>query len=210
MWSWKQGFLPRAYNKQPVTAGFLFILINKGLISGWHAAERKGERRPGLAVPPPSCCSSEVGLRTGARQPPPTPKPCPGPWTQLGHGPCPGEGQGGSEFIAKYLPTHRPSQQVYFSRGGSQTQTCTVLLEGTEGRREETAAAARGEVLAAAKSIHSFCASISTKVELSAAYLKAEGEGWGSGTPSYPFSVPSPLPFLGAGVLQVKSNHGLE
>lgn len=48
-----------------------------------------------------------------------------------------------------------------------------------EGReREERAAAAQGEVLAATESIHSFCASTGTKMELSAAYLKSEGEGF--------------------------------
>lgn len=48
---------------------------------------------------------------------------------------------------------------------------------GREGRREERAAAAQGEVLAAAKSIHCFCASTGMKMELSAAYLNPEGEG---------------------------------
>lgn len=86
--------MPRAYNKQPVSAGFLFILINKRLISGWHAAERKGGKTPGLGMLPPPCGFGKVGLSPGARVSPMDPNPCPGLWMQLGHGPCPGEGQG--------------------------------------------------------------------------------------------------------------------
>lgn len=93
--------------------------------------------------------------------------------------PVPGKGRG---FIILWeVPTYFPAKAagLFFQRQISDPDArCAAGRgRGREGRREKRAAAARGEVLAAAESTHCFCASSGRKMGLGAAYLKSEGEG---------------------------------
>lgn len=127
----------------------------------------------------------------------PAPKPCPGLWTKLGRGLRPWEGKGIHNSLGNtYLSTYQPGQQVYFWEADLRPRHTLRYWKGpTEGGREVRAAVAQGEVLAATKSIHHFCASTGTTMDVHAAYLKSKGEGQVSGRPSYPFSVLLPCLF---------------
>lgn len=157
------------------------------------------------------CHPLPAGLSPSARQPLLSPKLCLRLWTQLEEGLCLGERQGFCNSLRStclltsqanrfFFPQRQSSDPGVISR---HTLHCWKGQRG-EGREHHLLKVRFWQVLRSSTA----SASTGMKIELNPAYLKSEGKGWASGRPSHLFSLLSPLPFLG--VLQVKSNYGLE